>query len=616
MIRPVFTRLSLLLALLALSGLAPGRPPAVYAATGSASPGELRAGERVHFSAAGFTPGERIDLWITFPDGGSVPRFPSIEAGPDGGALWSWDVPAGAPAGTYYAGARGTRSEQRLAVGFRVIDGAGASGPQLQVTPARGGPGTTFVFSADGFKPDEEIGAWVSDPSGRDRDLAADAKPRIPVDDQGRVSWSFTAPADAPAGQWIGRARGFESGREVAIPFTIDNSPPSQPDRSITPTAGPPGTVFTVRVAGLQPGEQVGTWLNQPDGRRRDATPYLYADDKGVATWSWASPADAPSGRWQAVTRGIDSASEVVLDFELTGSNPGPATPTIRGSVTPASGPPGTIFNFTAQGFYPGEKVFYWPTGPDGMPISNDETVDADSAGEVQFSWEAPRLAGAGSWLMNVRGEGTRLEGRIPFTIEAPQNGPSISVTPTSGQPGTTFAFRATGYNDIEKLDTWLEDPNGVRRDGPTGVRANRDGIVTWEWTAPADAIAGNWTMIARGEDTLLLQRAVVSIIRETPPPAGPPASVSPARGPRGTTFTFRAGGYERGERVGYWLNAPDGSIVRFDQEAGADRDGFVTITWTAPADAQRGRWIMALRSSQSDRVPNDVSHQIPFVVE
>jgi hypothetical protein len=582
-------------------------------ASGTASPSQAQAGQRVNFSASGFQPGETVNLWITYPDSGVQPRYPEGRADNNGALLWSWDVPANAPDGNYSAAGRGNRSGSSVNIPFRVT---GSVPNEASVTPLRGGPGTTFTFTATGFQPDEKASAWVTDPSGRDRDIAAEYDPNFGADSSGRLTWSYTVPADVPSGEWKGRAKGNSSLYQVAISFTVEATAPPNANGSISPTSGAPGTIFSVRVSGLQANEEVGTWLNQPNGRQLDATPVLRADAGGVATWSWASPTDAQAGRWQAVSTGRSSGRQVVLDFTLTGNNPPASAPTVSGTISPSSGVPGTVFNVNAQGFYPGETVFYWPTGPDGVPLDGREKLTADAEGKVSFSWQSPRLMNAGEWQLNLEGQSSRRDGRIPFTIIAPENGPAITVTPSSGGPGTVFSFRATGYNDIEFVYTWLEDPNRTRIDGPQDQRADRYGVVEWQWTAPADAVGGQWTMFVRGENNKrLLQSIPFTIVRDTAP-AGPPASVSPASGSPGTTFTFKAGGYKRDERVGYWLNTPDGSIVRFDRELTADREGFVTVAWTAPANALRGSYTMAFRSSNSDRIPNDVSHQIGFVVQ
>ena len=617
MSRQFFTRGPLLLALLALLVAALGSAIPARAASGNASPSQAQAGQRVNFSASGFTAGEPIDLWITFPNSSIQPRYPAIEADGSGNALWSWDVPASAPNGSYNAAGRGTRSGSLVGIGFNVVGSSPAQAPASSVSPTRGAPTTTFTFSAAGFKPNEKAAAWVSDPAGRDRDIAAEYDPNFAADASGTLTWRYTAPADAPGGQWFGRARGNESGYQVAISFTVEAPPAAQPSRTVTPSQGPQGTTFTVSVAGLKPNEEVGSWLNQPNGQRRDATPYLKADDIGGVVWSWTSPADAPAGRWQAVTRGKVSGSEVVLDFTVTGSNQPTPAPSASGSVSPSSGPIGTQLAFRTEGFYPGETVAYWPTGPDGVPLANGDDLIADASGRVSFSWTVPPRALPGQWFVTARGDSTRREAIIPFTVSPSAASPVLSASPVSAGPSTTFTFTANGYNDGERLDVWIEGPGSRRYDILEGAKADKKGTVTWKWTAPADAVGGSWAAVGRGQDTKLTLRGSFIIVRDAPPPAsGPSASVSPARGGPGTTFTFTANGYERGERIGYWFTAPDRSIVRIDQEATGDRDGKVTITWIAPANAQRGAWTLAMRSSQSDGVGNDVSYVIPFTIE
>jgi hypothetical protein len=52
---------------------------------------------------------------------------------------------------------------------------------------------------------------------------------------------------------------------------------------------------------------------------------------------------------------------------------------------------------------------------------------------------------------------------------------------------------------------------------------------------------------------------------------------VAPQAAPPESVFTVTAAGFRPGERVGYWLNLPDGTIVRFTNQLGADNDGRIT---------------------------------------
>lgn len=612
-IKPALALLTLVLAAL----LAAPAARLAYAASGSASPTEAAPGTRVHFNASGFTPGERIDLWASPPGGGTRPRYPSVSADTSGAAVWSWDVAAGDPNGAWTMSARGVDSDTLLAIPFTVVGSTAAPAP-ITVAPSSGAPGTTFAFTASGLTPTKAVDAWLVEPGGASRDLVPGEWPGLFADADGNVAWSWTAPADAAGGTWTMVARDSFTRRELTIAFTITAPPGPAPVRSVSPASGAPGTTFTVTANGFTPGERVGSWLVTPAGQSVDSpAPFLIADGKGAVTWRWTSPANAQAGTWQAVSSGRDSRVEVAIPFAVGGANPapgGPAAPT--GTVNPASGAPGSTFTFTVTGFDRTEKVAYWPTQPDGTVESTTRRVPvgADGDGRVTLKWQAPERAQGGTWTMTFRGQNSSREARVTFTVAAAAAG-TATVSPASGAPGTTFTFRAEGFNVIERLDTWLERPDGVRVAGPTGARADRDGRVEWTWTAPADAIGGQWTMVAQGQDSDRIERIAFTITDGAAPPA-PPAGVSPERGPAGTTFTFTAAGFAEGERVGYWLNRPDGTIERFDRELHADKDGRITWTYTVPANAQGGTYLMAARSSQSDAINNDVSVAIQFVVE
>lgn len=605
----------LTLALTLGAWLVAGAPPAAYAATGSASPEQASPGTRVHFTAGGFTPGERIDLWASPPGGGARPRYPSVIADAAGAAVWSWDVAQGDPSGAWTMSARGVASGALLAIPFSVVGSAPAAPAPISVSPPSGAPGTSFGFEASGLTPGGAVDAWLVESSGASRDLVPGEWPGLFADGDGRLAWSWTAPADAAGGTWTMVARDRASRRELTVPFVVSAPAGPAPVRSVTPASGAPGATFTITADGFTPGERVGSWLVTPRGESVDGVPFLIADGAGAVTWRWASPAGAQAGTWQAVTSGRESRVEVVIPFTVTGANPAPAAPAgPSGSVSPASGAPGATFTFTVGGFDRTEKVAYWPTQPDGsVETSRREPVGADGDGRIVLEWRAPERAQGGAWTMTFRGQNSSREARVSFTIAAAAPG-AASVSPASGSPGTTFTFRAEGFNVIERLDTWLERPDGARVEGPKDARADRDGRVAWSWTAPADAPGGAWTMVAQGQDTKRVERIGFTITDGAP--QTPPASVSPERGGAGTTFTFTASGYEQGERVGYWLSRPDGSIERFDRELRADKDGRVTWSYTVPAGAQTGIYVMAARSSQSDRINNDVSHALRFTVE
>jgi hypothetical protein len=93
---------------------------------------------------------------------------------------------------------------------------------------------------------------------------------------------------------------------------------------------------------------------------------------------------------------------------------------------------------------------------------------------------------------------------------------------------------------------------------------------------------------------------------------AAPVTNVQPPAGPAGTQFLFFASGLAANERVGIWLNAPDGRILAASapELRRTTAYGDATWTWMAPADAPSGVWRMVIYGQTST-----VTLVIPFTI-
>ncbi|MCG8350095.1 MAG: hypothetical protein MI924_20200 [Chloroflexales bacterium] len=137
---------------------------------------------------------------------------------------------------------------------------------------------------------------------------------------------------------------------------------------NVEPSVGPPGGGFAFAAEGFNAGEQVGVWLNNPDGAVSDIIDangeifVLFADDTGRADWSVFLANDAPSGFYQMVAFGVKSKVEIVIPFEVREGAPLP----VNYTVEPVAGPSGTEFVFAAGGFLPNERLGVWTNNPDG----------------------------------------------------------------------------------------------------------------------------------------------------------------------------------------------------------------------------------------------------------
>lgn len=468
------------------------------AISGDVSPASGRSGDRLTFTATGFTPAERVDLWATAPGGVSYPRYPAVQADAEGKILWTWDILPEHPSGNWTMAARGVQSNARLGIGFTVLPGT-TTAPNATVEPTQGSAGTVFTFRAGGFRPNERVGAWLSSPSGANIDLVPGEGVTIIADSAGEATWQWSSPADAPGGAWIGRARGTVSGFAVAIPFTLSAEAPADLLNTVTPAQGDPGTTFVFQVGGFNVAQEVGSFLIRPDGSQVDGVPFFRADPAGVATWEWTAPSDAPGGTWRAVTRAITPGQvnnrEVVQTFTLTGgTTPPPSTPASNPtvSVEPPDAAPGSSFTFRFTNFPPGDELRFGFTNPQNQPVSNGDRVIVDPDGQATWRWTAPNDALAGEWALTATGQRTRVTAHVRFSITSNAPAPA-GVSPERGTPGTLFSFYGTGFRANERVGYWLNSPDGAIIAFADELIANRDGVVFFEYTA---TVRGQWSLV------------------------------------------------------------------------------------------------------------------------
>lgn len=95
------------------------------------------------------------------------------------------------------------------------------------------------------------------------------------------------------------------------------------------------------------------------------------------------------------------------------------------------------------------------------------------------------------------------------------------------------------------------------------------------------------------------------SITKNVLPPAGRPS----------TTFSFFATGFDGGERVAYWFNAPDGTVYSNEYLYRTYCfQGRADWSWRSPEDAMPGTWTAVVESMRDDD-EDDLTVVIPFEI-
>lgn len=205
--------------------------------------------------------------------------------------------------------------------------------------PKAGPLGTRFTFYVTGFKANEHVGVWMNAPDGS---IHNPGSQDLQANPSGRADWGWRAPDGAQPGWWQMVARGEKSGYQYVFTFEVTGAgnpttnptpvpvepvnpqPPMNDPRmgsvyNVDPKSGAPGTTFGFYATGFQRDEQVGIWLNAPDGSvvEIELDRVLRANRDGRADWSVDMPTGAPTGWWQLIAHGTKSGVEYAIPFEL-----------------------------------------------------------------------------------------------------------------------------------------------------------------------------------------------------------------------------------------------------------------------------------------------------------
>lgn len=190
--------------------------------------------------------------------------------------------------------------------------------------------------------------------------------------------------------------------------------------------------------------------------------------------------------------------------------------------------------------------------------------------------------------------------------------GADQSVEPPAGRPSTQFTFYATGFDGSEEVAYWFSSPDGKVYGDDVRYRVLAyQGRADWSWRSPDEATPGTWMAVAKGLHSDTKQVIPFEIVTDAqavpenrpsvPLTNEPGVAVQPESGPAGTMFSFYATDFNDGEAVGYWFNAPDGTLHSNDVEyRSRSYSGRADWQWMSPANAMPGTWTVVVQGTES----------------
>ena len=243
---------------------------------------------------------------------------------------------------------------------------------------------------------------------------------------------------------------------------------------TISPDSGRTETI-TISGTGFPPSVAVSSsniiTLTQAGASGNLSTPQLTTDTAGGFTTTFVMPSSVPGGS-AFVNGAISVKATVVAATGDTGANTATKTYTFTSAsrtltVSPTSGPRGTLVTVTGSGFNASAIVAANALTVGGLGM-NSANISVNADGTLAASTQAvPAGTAYGSNTVKVTDStvGTARSGTTTFTAEQP----TIAISPTSGPVSSTVNVTGSG---------WL--PNGlvtITRNGSAALTVSANGL-------------------------------------------------------------------------------------------------------------------------------------------
>lgn len=467
------------------------------------------------------------------------------------------------------------------------LAGAGAVGDCLH-GDAQGAEATGWLTGSPTLAPPDEVTLCLFNlaPNQRvDVQLALPdgtiAPAALRTDERGNTMWEWSLLPGAPPGEY--QVTAHQGGFQLTKGFTVN--PATQPQVAVLPKGGALGTLFSLALAGYQPGESRTFYLyrKEPEYLAYQTTIDVQANENGEAIVPLPTQRDDPPGRYilgsepgatsygtefvvgptlQTTTAPALDAASILQRHDTPPAGIAAFTPFFNESCSPTDAPAilfrpevgaarggntlvsGESALLCFSGFAPGGTLSYQVTSG-GQTWSDEQAVDQDGIARVR--WVSKPGQPAGSYAVTATQDARSARGS--FSLEAATQpttwmtaftypaGTAIDVYMAGFQPGAAIPLRLYyGGNKYASFDYLSQ----------TSVTADTRGEATYRLQSTPDDATGNY-MLATGEQ-------IPDLIGNGGPDDVPftrfmlaarPIAITPARAPAGTPRVVALAGFE-----------------------------------------------------------------------
>jgi hypothetical protein len=210
------------------------------------------------------------------------------------------------------------------------------------------------------------------------------------------------------------------------------------------PGAGPAGSTFLLFGSYNVPYGAVDICVATCANGPLNSAP-IYADARGDLRAYLTTGASWEPGAYTVISRNVAGRTAATTVTIL-----GASQPTL--TVTPASGPAGTVFAFEGADLLPNDSAV--TVRLNGSVVG---TTGSDGAGTVRFRLTTSSNTPAGTYEVQVSDSAGRGATASYQVTAVPGDAPTMTVSPASGPAGTAFSFSGSGFAGGESVSFALD---------------------------------------------------------------------------------------------------------------------------------------------------------------
>jgi len=448
--------------------------------------------------------------------------------------------------------------------------------PAVTIDPTTVPAGTPTSVTGTGYTPDATVTVEVRDTTGAVIATLTD----VATDGEGGFTTPITVPVGTAPGDYVvvGIDDTTSTEAETALAVTAAALTPSV---TVDPTTANPGDDVTVDGTGYTPDSTVTVEIRDESGTVVATVEDVPTDGEGGFTSPITVPAGTTPGDYTVV--GIDDTTSTEAETPLTVEAPA-LTPAV--TVDPTTVPAGTPTTVTGTGYTPDATVTVEVRDTTGTVIATLTDVATDGDGGFTTPITVPVDTAPGDYVVVGIDDTTETEAETPLTVGAAAIEPTITVDPTTANPGDEVTVDGTGYTPDATVTVEIRDGSGTVIATVEDVPTDGDGNFTTPITVPAGTTPGSYTVVGIDDTT--------STEAETPLGVGgvgvsePTVTVDPTTANPGDEVTVTGEGWPPSTTVTVELVDEDGDVVA-TVDVETDDEGSFTTPITVPDDATPG---------------------------